>query len=160
MIRIEMKKGHVALIDEIDADLASHRYWASINGPRHIYAQRQGAVRRKIYLHREIGERISGGPILPGFVVDHINGDTLNCTRENLRVVTHKRNIWNQKAPSKSRSGIIGVWQDSRTGRWRAYICEGHKHFALGSYATPEEAQAARRAAERAREARASDARS
>lgn len=154
MPTIKLTKGYEAQIDELDADLLAHRWWASVNGPKHIYAQRyRGKTDRgyeKIHLHREIGQRIMGGPIPSGMVVDHINGDTLDNRRDNLRVVPHHVNTWNQvRAGRDSHSGVVGV--RLHRNRWQAYICTGHKMRALGSFDTMEEARAARLAAERER---------
>lgn len=147
MPEVQLTKGYVAILDEEDADLLQHRYWATENGPRHVYAQRNLPGRRKTYLHRDVGERIYGGPIPKGWVVDHINGDTLDHRRANLRVIPHKANIWNQREASpRSQSGVIGV--RLKKGKWQAYICEGLKMRTLGSFETMEEAREARLAAE------------
>jgi len=42
-----------------------------------------------------------------GMVVDHINGDTLDNRRENLRITNHRQNALNMKA--RNDSGFVGV---------------------------------------------------
>lgn len=149
-----LTQGLVAHIDEEDADLLQHRWWASGTGHGHVYAQRSvprlhtaAKVRAgKKFLHREIAERIHG-PIPKGHVADHIDGDTMNNRRQNLRVVPHTVNTWNQHRASRtSKSGIIGV--RLHRGRWQAYICEGRKMRVLGTFDTADEARAARLRAE------------
>lgn len=155
MPTITLTKGYVAEVDDEDADLLANRYWATENGRNHVYAQRTrggGPPYRKTYLHRDVAERMDG-PIPAGFDVDHIDGDTLNCRRSNIRVVSHKANIWNQRQASKnSRSGVLGVRFRADRGTWSAYIVTGSKMRHLGTFATMEEARAARLAAERERE--------
>ena len=41
--------------------------------------------------------------------VDHINGDTLNNTRSNLRIVTHKQNMFNTSKHKDNTTGYKGV---------------------------------------------------
>lgn len=156
MTTIPMKDGRLILVDEEDADFAQHRYWLSAGAQTHRYAQRHIHVGRrsysKPYLHREIGERIYGGPIPKGLVVDHINGNTLDNRRSNLRITSQKVNTWNQHGAGRdSKSGIRGV--RFACGKWAAYICEGKRMISLGYHATIEAAREAREAAEQRRSA-------
>jgi hypothetical protein len=163
MPEIQLNRGLVVLIDDEDADLARHRWWASSAGVgKHYYAQRnvprlQTAAKiraGKKHLHREIGERVHGAPIPKGYVIDHINGDTMDNRRANLRVVSLTVNTWNQhRASRRSATGAIGV--QVRDGKFRAYICTGYRKRHLGTFDTVEEASAARLAAEAERWERA-----
>lgn len=155
MITMPLTKGQSAVIDDEDADLLTHSYWACETTPGRFYAKRHTRVGTRRYsgryLHRDVAER-AYGPIPKGMDVDHINHDTLDCRRENLRVVPRRVNVWNQNGAGKdSRSGIRGVRQ-TKAGRWVAYICEGRKMKHLGTFDEPEAAQAARLAAEALRE--------
>lgn len=73
-----------------------------------------GRKRRRIAMHR----LITGAP--PELVVDHINGDTLDNRRSNLRIVTLRENAQNTAAHRDSKSGLRGVAWDKSAGRWRA----------------------------------------
>lgn len=151
MITIPLTKGYAAFIDDEDADLATHRYWASVCGPNHVYAQRyirKDGKPANIMLHREVAARM--GEIPPGYVVDHKDGNTLNCRRSNLRSIPHKQNIRNVAGASKhSASGILGVNYRAKRGNWRAYIVVDRKYIHLGTFGTVEEATEARAAGER-----------
>lgn len=152
MIKIPLTKGYEAVIDDEDADLLAYRYWATSSSENHVYAQRH--IRHgtrsytKRHLHRDVAERALG-PIPKGHDVDHINHDTLDNRRSNLRCVPHQVNIWNRRAANKnSVSGIPGVRYRPTRGKWQAYICHGLKMISLGSFSTMEEARAARQTAE------------
>lgn len=85
-----------------------------------------------------------------GLVVDHINGDTLDNRRSNLRIVTQAQNLQNiHRVPRHNKSsGIRGVClfkPYARKGyprKWRAYVTVDGKEITLGYYRTKEEAGA------------------
>jgi len=83
-----------------------------------------------ILLHRFI----MGSP--PHLFVDHINRDTLDNRRANLRVVTPQQSTWNTSGSGVS--GYKGVYPEGR--KWGA-VCAG---LYLGVYLTVEEAAQAR----------------
>ncbi|WP_390884825.1 AP2 domain-containing protein [Cupriavidus gilardii] len=82
--------------------------------------------------------------------VDHIDGNTLNNCRSNLRLCTQKENKQNIRLKSNSRSRIKGVYYDAARDRWQAYICVDKKKIHLGRHKTPEDAHMAYAAAARA----------
>lgn len=76
----------------------------------------------------------------PGEFVDHINGDTWDCRRENLRLCTHQQNMQNRKVHSHSKTGVKGVCWDGKT--FRARIRINGKQVWLGRSPTVEGAAA------------------
>ncbi len=69
--------------------------------------------------------------------VDHINGDTLDNRRSNLRVSTNRQNQWNQKRIR----GIVpfkGVTLEN--GKYRSRIRINGKKTNLGRFDTAQEA--------------------
>lgn len=73
--------------------------------------------------------------------IDHVNGDRADNRIVNLRCVNPRQNSMNQKVRSDSVSGITGV---SRVpSGWKARVGQNY----LGTFATAEEAMAARQQA-------------
>ncbi len=154
---IPLTKGRVALVDDADKDLAAFTWHASGAAPGYFYAARsyrKEGKQHRVQMHRLIASRV--GEIGPKMVVDHINGDTLDNRRENLRIVSQQVNIRNRKAANRtSVSGIRGVRFYRPNGKWAASISireegrpNGQRTVHLGYFATAEEATAARKAGE------------
>lgn len=151
MIYVKITKGYQALIDDDEADLACLKWFASAVkwGP---YAMRDspmvnGVRGKKKAMHRVIAERMGLDIYAPGKEVDHINGNTLDNRRGNLRLVTKSENSINQKDRACNTSGFRGVHFDKSRGKWMAFV--GTKPFKnLGRFETMDEAIAARLAHE------------
>lgn len=80
-----------------------------------------------------------------GLEVDHINGNKLDNRRSNLRVCAHVDNSKNLGVRADNRSGVTGVWFDSRRNKWCAQITVDTKRTPLGRYDSFEEAVAVRK---------------
>lgn len=72
--------------------------------------------------------------------VDHIDRNTLNNRKFNLRVANASIQNINQKRPSNNTSGFIGVSFNKHTKKWVAYICLNHKQIQIGSFVNKEDA--------------------
>jgi HNH endonuclease len=81
--------------------------------------------------------------------VDHINGDTLDNRRSNLRVCDNSANQHNRGLQRNNRSGVKGVRRLGRKKKpWVASIRIRGRNIYLGTFATIEQAERARRDAE------------
>ena len=130
---------HTEVDDDDFEELSKHTWHITEAG----YAKRM----QTIYLHREVlGLDADAGNKLYG---DHMNGDPLDNTRENLRVVTSAQNRQNVRKRKGAKSKYVGVDLHKRTGRWRARGCVEGKHTNLGYCDTEDEAGEARREWER-----------
>jgi hypothetical protein len=70
--------------------------------------------------------------------VDHINGDTLDNRRANLRIVTKAENGANRVKPHAcNTSGYRGVSYDKFSGKWAAYVSPNYSKKHLGRYVDP-----------------------
>ena len=78
---------------------------------------------------------------LPDGPMDHINGVRDDNRIANLRPTTAFGNAQNRRKPQKGNlSGFMGVARNGKN--WQAYIVVNKKHIYLGTYKTPEEANA------------------
>lgn len=120
-----------ALVDQSDYERLMAFRWQLGAGGYVVYAPSSS---RKIYLHvLVLGER-------PGYEVDHVNGNKLDCRRRNLRHATRRQNCMNtRKSPGKS-SRFKGVSYIKARGTWCAYIKNGDRHEYLGYFHDEEEA--------------------
>lgn len=95
-MRIQLTKGYFTEVDDCDNDLAELNWCAVENKTRYqVYARRKLAGNKQISLHRTILERILGRSLERKELVDHIDGNSLNNHRNNLRVVDHRHNMKN-----------------------------------------------------------------
>ncbi len=84
-----------------------------------------------------------------GWDVDHIDGDSLNNRKSNLRYVTHQENMMNQRVlPSNNTSGHMGVGFHSQNNNWIAQIKVNGERIHLGSFENIEDAIKCRKDAE------------
>lgn len=121
MVEIELTKGFVALVDDVDAEKVAAFKWHVSKPTRIVYASAYvprtiKGVYKKMYLHRFIMN------CPKGLVVDHINGNGLDNRRENLRVCTHKENCRNKTRRIKTSYKYKGVVLDKRSNTWYARI--------------------------------------
>lgn len=64
--------------------------------------------------------------------VDHINHNTLDNRKCNLRIVTKQQN--NQNITPHTASGVAGVYQNKKSGKWYAKITVNYKPIHLGTF--------------------------
>jgi hypothetical protein len=134
------KGKYITIVDDEDGDLAEFNWSTSGNA---TYAERnnQGKVEK---LHRVIVERmIAPLKLRSGEQVDHINMNTLDNRRKNLRVVSHSQNNMNRRRQSNDTTGYKGVSWDRTKKRFMVQIRKDKKKYHLGYFNTVEEAYAA-----------------
>ena len=120
---IKLSKGKVTLIDNDDFEKVNKYKW-TFDGR---YAERTiWHTKEKIYLHRfilgiELNDKRS---------VDHINHNSLDNRKSNLRICTHAENLRNMKLRVDSTTGYRGVHKpDKWSKRFRAVIMYDYKHI-------------------------------
>lgn len=129
--------GLVTKLDDEDWDNAIQWSWATMLSGR-VTKKRRYVVRQVelegrrtiILLHRWLTNADAS------LEVDHINRDTLDNQRHNLRIVTTAQNAANRSGASKSESGFFGVWLIRTTGKWGASIGFNNKMIYIGQYDT------------------------
>lgn len=94
----------------------------------------------KIFLHRFImGIRNTDYKLSE--CVDHINGNSLDNRKSNLRICSHKENMKNIRKGEKHICGVAWLRENKK---WTARIMSDYKSIHLGNYDTFEEAVYAR----------------
>lgn len=134
---IILSRGLVALIDDADYEWAmTGGKWHASSHPTHPYAVRTVWVGKKS--HGEILHRL----IIPTDQhVDHINGNTLDNRRANLREASVSQNAANRKMRADSRNKFKGVQKSVVPhAPWLASLTVGGTYHHLGVFATQEEA--------------------
>jgi hypothetical protein len=99
--------------------------------------------RRYVYLHRWIL-----GMAESKTVVDHINRDTLNNTRDNLNVVTQAENVQNRRKQRNNTSGYPGVTWAKTQNKWLVTINDNGVQKYVGMYEDINDAADARKLVE------------
>lgn len=135
---IQLSQDKVAIVDDKDYEGLSQYKWSAIKHRNTWYAvahlRQSDGSRKMISMHNLIA-------IPPaGFIVDHIDGNGINNTRDNLRPATNQQNLFNQRLRSTNTSGYKGVCRDKHQRRWTAYIMVDRKKKHLGTFDDIEEA--------------------
>lgn len=134
-------------IDASDFDLINrfHRY-VSVNSGNYAYMRLKNDS--DIFLHRllmGLPPRFNNKDTL---IVDHINGNTLDNRKSNLRIIKKELNPINCRIYNNNTSGCKGVSFLKRLNKWQVEIHINNKRIYLGIYESFDEAVKVRKAAE------------
>jgi hypothetical protein len=131
-------KGYKVMIDDDMAEKVMALKWHIADRKRGIYfsttVKGEDGKSHDVKLHRFIME----AP--PGMLVDHRDGNHLNCHRENLRICTTAQNSRNVPKLKNNTTGYRGV--SKKNNKYRAVITFNGKYMHIGYFETPEEAAA------------------
>lgn len=137
---LPLTQGFASIIDEECISLVEQYNWNvtdSRNNNNARYARR-GGLRSKdepycLYLHREIYSNFIG-KIPDKIQIDHIDHNTLNNTKNNLRLVTHSQNGKYRRASTNKSSKYLGVYWNKREEKWHAQISPDRRKVHLGYF--------------------------
>lgn len=137
---IPLTQGKFAMVDDADFEELSRHKWCVLRAARGFYAVRVvwGSRQKMIYMHRAI----MGA--LPGQEVDHIDGNRLNNTRANLRIVDRAgqaRGFQSKRIGASSE--FRGVSWHTPYNKWRAAIKHEGRQYFLGYFTVEKERAAA-----------------
>ena len=138
-VHIELQKGRFTTIIDLEdlpiADSFTGTWYANRHAGNKWYVVGGGNTKKKIKKER-LHRLIMGDP--EGMFIDHVDADTLNNTRSNLRVVTPKENT--QNTTTQNKSGIRNVYV-TEEGNYKVEIYhEGKLHY-YGTYTDIAKAQ-------------------
>lgn len=134
MKELELTNGGYATVDDDIYELVKVFKWRRDSLANHVvrtYGPKNG--RRLMRLHRFVMDAQKGQ------IVDHIDGNVLNNTRDNLRLANKSTNGMNRRAQRNNKSGFKGVCKHTQCERWVAQIVIGGVKWS-GTFKTAEDA--------------------
>ena len=138
MNEIELTSGYITIVDDCDAEwLNQYRWRASVSKKDSPYVIRFKSVcgkRIAVLMHRLIMGSIVGRELTRLEIVDHINGNTLDNRRANLRLSTVAENSRNRGKTKTNTSGFKGVFRNKNDGSWYSIITVDRKGVFLGRF--------------------------
>jgi hypothetical protein len=133
MKKILLTQGKYALVDDEDFEILSKFKWYAAKRGYGFYAQRR-LKNISVQMHRFLLNPEKGKD------VDHINGDTLDNRRANLRVCSRSQNEWNRKKQKNNTSGFKGVTYNKESKKYFSRIRVYKDLIYLGSFENKVEA--------------------
>lgn len=136
---VKLTQNCVALVDDEDYDWLMKYKWHVAKYRGFCYAAytlnrpskntKSGQTSKKIFMHRLILNAKDGD------ICDHIDGNTLNDQKYNLRIVTHTQNVTNSKKSSRRCSSRFkGVCWAKKSHKWWVVIEVNGKTVDLGYF--------------------------
>jgi len=116
------------IVDDEDAERFSWFDWFLSSDKRYPYAVTNVSLHRLILMAPK------------NMIADHINGDTLDNRRSNLRLVTPQQSVYNTRGHNDSSSRFKGVSYEKSRGKWAAGITVNKVHLNLGRFDDEREA--------------------
>ena len=147
LMKIVLKDGEgnvtgLAIIDKEDYDkVKDHKWHLTTSGYAIGYCKK---TKTKFLLHVYImGTK-------KGYIIDHIDGNKINCSRKNLRYITQSMNCHYGKLSSVNKSGKKGVSVVKQGNKTLYKACIQHKGtiYRLGTFKDFTEAVRVRQAKE------------
>ena len=147
---LHLTRGHSVLVDDDFMDelvaLGQDESWHACERHGSVYGKRMlgrsplWTPTNRRFLYEWLHHRILG--TRPPTVIDHISGDTRDCTRANLRIASPRGNAQNRRKIPGTSSRYKGVSRNKDKRRWRVsiYAPALNKDIVLGVLESEEEA--------------------
>jgi hypothetical protein len=129
---ISLTQGKITLVDDEDFEYLNQFKWCAKEVDKHYYVYRKRKT-KTVAMHRVL----TNPP--PYMKIDHINGDTLDNRKKNLRIVTDRENLQNRHSPRKT-SKYPGTYFEKSRKLWHSRIYFNKKDHSLGRYKSELEA--------------------
>ena len=138
-MEILLSKKQITIVDDdLFEELNQYNWYASETKGGFYAARRKTFSYRNnkiVYMHREI---LNCSSLV--YEVDHINRNTLDNRKENLRLVLHIKNMQNRKENKNTTSIYRGVHWNKRSNKWTVQITSDGMTYCLGNFASEREA--------------------
>ncbi len=134
---IELTKGQYSIVDAEDFDWCSRIKWSLGTAGKGYATNKKFKTLHRLLMGAKKGQE-----------VDHINRDSLDNRKENLRICNRGLNVFNHPKRRNNTSGHVGVCFDVSKKKWCAQIRENGRGRNLGAFIKKADAIAARREAE------------
>lgn len=137
-MKIPLTKSKFAIVDDDDYKVLSKHKWHYTNSNT---SKKQGYAARRVLGIIELMQFYIM-PKITGMHIDHINGNSLDNRKCNLRYCTITENNWNSRKITnrKTTSSYKGVSWHSERNKWRANAYINGKQTFLGYFADEKEA--------------------
>jgi hypothetical protein len=148
--KIHLGEGLYTIVEPQDYYWLNNYNWYLASNGKQYYAFRNAIVSpgkiKMLSMHRQImqpeldaalrTQNTQRNNLRSKLLIDHINGDSLDNRRANLRIATPSQNAYNRpKIKSKTSSKYIGVYFEKATKRWTVKIRIGPgKRIWLGRF--------------------------
>lgn len=136
---IELNNGYLCIIDSADIHKISEHKWSIfINKAGNVYVMTHiyfGNKRKTIFMHRFLMNVFDRK-----IQIDHMNHNTLDNRKCNLRTCTNTENSRNKSKSKNNKTGYKGVHLFKENGRYMASIGFNKKQIYLGMYDNPVDA--------------------
>lgn len=135
MKRIKLTQGQFVLVDNEDFEWLDQYKWSTYKSrSSNCYAKRQAPRTNGKRYTIQMSRCILG--LTPGDKreADHINHDTLDNRRSNLRVCSRQQNCMNRKSRQNTLSQYKGVSWHKQIKKWQAQIMIAGEYKYLGCF--------------------------
>ncbi len=121
--------GTKSIVDNEDFEKINQWKWQlSSKGYAHKNKPKLYGKRGKLLLHHIVMKPPSG------MVIDHINGNTLDNRKSNLRICTISQNLRNKKIGKNNTTGYKGIYWNKKNLKWQTNIGVNGKSIHIGVY--------------------------
>ena len=146
LIKVQYKNiWYDSYIDLDDYEKVSNRHWRVSHKRNKVYLVSGSKTKGNVqYLHNFLMNYTPNS----GYEIDHLDGNSLNNRKSNLKLVSRQENIDNTKVRIDNKIGIRGVSQNSKNKMYKCdFVYHGQRYY-FKDWKTLEEAVYCRKYAE------------